>query len=54
MLGSVGTGGRLRIRLHRIDPTRREHHMATGTLITTPFGYETTAAEVVDGLARAG
>ena len=23
--------------------------MATGTLITTPFGYETTAAEVVDG-----
>ena len=28
--------------------------MATGTLITTPFGYETTAAEVVDGVDLTG
>ena len=28
--------------------------MAAGTLITTPFGYETTAAEVVDGVDLTG
>ena len=28
--------------------------MATGTLITTPFGFETTAAEVVDGVDLTG
>src|SRR5688500_17713875 len=28
--------------------------MATRTLITTPFGFETTAAEVVEGVDLAG
>ena len=28
--------------------------MATGTLITTPFGFETTAAEVVEGVDLSG